>query len=113
MQYSGGYTVKNKSNQTSSTCDDNHRGSQSNDFEKVPLLEEGKTSDIHVRRHQFSADSIVYFPNDSVLKELFAKKSRTLRFRLCATWGIMSLILGYFILHWSFGLSSGKSFFIG
>ena len=57
-------------------------------------------------------DTNVYFPHGGFFKELFAKDNRFLRLRLCGIWGFMSLILGYFILCWSFDFSSGKAFFI-
>ena len=39
------------------------------------------------RRHQFEVDEFPsYFPKESVLKELFAKKSRVLRFKLYMAW---------------------------
>ena len=53
-----------------------------------------------------------YFPEDGFMRELFSRDNKLLRLRLCAIWGVMSLILGYFILHWSFDYTSGKSFFI-
>ena len=84
-----------------------------NDAESVPLLpvvEDGP------RRHQFDAtthsSTQSYFPTDGIMKELFSRDNRMLRLRLCAIWGLMSLILGYFILRWSFDYTSGKSFFI-
>ena len=57
-------------------------------------------------------DTNVYFPNGGFFKELFAKDNRFLRLRLCGIWGFMSLVLGYFILCWTFDFSSGKAFFI-
>ena len=76
--------------------------------ESVPLLP--------VPRHQFDSaahsSSQSYFPTDGIMKELFSRDNRMLRLRLCAIWGLMSLILGYFILRWSFDYTSGKSFFI-
>ena len=95
-------------NSLSTSTSDNRIGSH-NDTESVPLLpaEDGP------RRHQFdSAVTQSYFPTDGIMKELFSRDNRMLRLRLCAIWGLMSLILGYFILRWSFDYTSGKSFFI-
>jgi predicted permease len=65
----------------------------------------------YFQQHHFF-DTNAYFPDGGFFKELFAKDNRFLRLRLCAIWGFMSLILGYFILCWNFDFSSGKAFFI-
>ena len=82
--------------------------------ESEPLL--GAHAAPTPRRHQFETHVPLigtYFPEDGFMKELFSRDNKLLRLRLCAIWGVMSLILGYFILRWSFDYTSGKSFFIG
>ena len=53
------------------------------DSEEAPLFLAEKIG----RRHQFEVDEFPsYFPKESVLKELFARKSRALRFKLYMAW---------------------------
>lgn len=73
------------------------------DSEEAPLFPPASTG----RRHQFEDNECSsYFPRESVLKELFAKKSNILRFKLyVAWWVIIHYIMQYerFISYWCNG----------